>query len=550
MPTAQVHPPLAHIRPTTAGGYAELELLRALADGLGEGFHLFHGVNWTALGQAGDQHGELDIVVVNTAGHVALLEVKAGEVAVEHEKLWKDYGGHRRDIAIQTKRQHGSVMHRLRHNGLEVYVMHLLVLPHMRVEAMGTIAYPRERIADALDCQNLAGHLLRTLGRGTPEADRQARVCAFFANALPVQPEVSSLASTLQRQARAQADGLATWVPRIHAPSGVVRVQGTAGSGKTQLALALLRQARSRGQAAAYVCFNRPLADRMQLHVPPGVEVASFHQLCWQAANPTPAPHTAPDYAALERGYGQATRAAGPDLDLLVIDELQDLQPDWIASLAHRVRSDGQLMLLDDPDQHLYDDRHAVDIPGAVLVTCDDNHRSPRQIVATVNALHLTARPIRACSPLEGRPPDIRRYDPAPDAPEGQQLLAQTVAAVRHCQHLGHPLDHIVVLCWRGREQSRLLGLDRLGHGLTLARYTGQYDAQGVPIWRDGDLRIDTLRRFKGQSAPAVVLTEVDFDTLTPLNRRLLFVGLTRAQMHVEWVLSAAAERAVATALR
>ena len=36
---------------------------------------------------------------------------------------------------------------------------------------------------------------------------------------------------------------MSLWVPRITSPSGVIRIQGTAGSGKTQLALQLLSDA-------------------------------------------------------------------------------------------------------------------------------------------------------------------------------------------------------------------------------------------------------------------------------------------------------------------
>jgi ATP-dependent exoDNAse (exonuclease V) beta subunit len=50
---------------------------------------------------------------------------------------------------------------------------------------------------------------------------------------------------------------------------------------------------------------------------------------------------------------------------------------------------------------------------------------------------------------------------------------------------------------------------------------------------------IDSVRRFKGQAAPAVVLTECDIAQQDDMNRRLLFVGLTRARVHLEWVISA-----------
>ena len=57
------------------------------------------------------------------------------------------------------------------------------------------------------------------------------------------------------------------------------------------------------------------------------------------------------------------------------------------------------------------------------------------------------------------------------------------------------------------------------------------------------------MRRFKGQSAPAVVLTECDVPDLTPLDRRLLFVGLTRARLHLEWVVSERTAAAIASTI-
>jgi hypothetical protein len=71
---------------------------------------------------------------------------------------------------------------------------------------------------------------------------------AFFENRFRVVPDVSALAGRLQQQASRLSSGLATWVPPIDVPSGVIRVVGTAGSGKTQLALRLLRDADAAGQ--------------------------------------------------------------------------------------------------------------------------------------------------------------------------------------------------------------------------------------------------------------------------------------------------------------
>jgi superfamily I DNA and RNA helicase len=53
--------------------------------------------------------------------------------------------------------------------------------------------------------------------------------------------------------------------------------------------------------------------------------------------------------------------------------------------------------------------------------------------------------------------------------------------------------------------------------------------------WR---LRVDSVFRFKGQAADAVVITEVDFADLGTRERRRLFVALTRARLQAALVTS------------
>ena len=72
-------------------------------------------------------------------------------------------------------------------------------------------------------------------------------------------------------------------------------------------------------------------------------------------------------------------------------------------------------------------------------------------------------------------------------------------------------------------------------------QFTGQYTADSEPIWTEGDLLTESVYRFKGQSAPAVVFTEIDFDDMSDKDRKKLFVGLTRAQMAVEVVIAPSA---------
>ena len=552
---ARVTPPIHTIKAMSPGQYTEIGVLRRLANELPGTFELFHSVDWTQVQPTGDRHGEIDVIVLNQSGDLALLEIKAGELKFSEQGLFKDYGGNLRNVGTQVQWQFRGIQHRLRAAGLDVRLMHFLVLPDATVSTeAASVGFPRERLLDSTDCQDLGGVILGRLGSGQPSELRN-RVQAFLMDRLECKVEVANLAGNLQSWTRFLSEGLTQWVPRIQAPSRIVRIQGTAGSGKTQLALSLLRQAVAQGRRAAYICFNRPLADHMREIAPSPCEVQTFHQLCWQhepaqdaSAQPDQA-ETNVTAADLERAVGlyrNHMETSAADLDLLIIDELQDFTEDWLQILVGRLRALASpedsgtqrqnpegLYLLDDPDQCLYPDRTELDITEAVVVTCRDNHRSPARVVDVINHLGLVQPPITARSPLDGALPVFRTWKSAsPDA-----MKARTTNAIQSCLDKGFEIDQIAVLTWRGLERSQLLKSDQLAKW-RVTRFTGQYDKQQRPLYTEGDLRLETLRRFKGQSAPAIVLTEIDEETWTDLHRRMLFVGMTRATLHLEIVLS------------
>jgi hypothetical protein len=275
--------------------------------------------------------------------------------------------------------------------------------------------------------------------------------------------------------------------------------------------------------------------------VPVTSQAETFHQMadrmCRAASQPV-------DYAAdgafaALAGQAQALLANRPaDLDLLVLDELQDLQPEWAQALTQRVKPEGRLILLEDPEQQLYADREPFAVEGEAVITSNENFRSPRALVRLCNLLRLTQEPVEPLGPHEGTVPDPVTYaDP-------RGLLNATRQAVQRCLDLGFALEDVAVITLRGRGSSALLKLDQLGLW-QLRRFTGAYDEQANPMWTPGPLLADTVYRFKGQSAPAVVLTECDFEQWDEKARRSLFVGLTRARVHLEWVVSPRVERLV-----
>ena len=433
---------------------------------------------------------------------------------------------------------------RLKQAGLHAQLSSCLVLPDFRVGDAHIVAISRERIIDASEYGQLGSRACELLAQGGDHNSDPDALRRFLENVFQVAIDLRVLGDHVRRTSRRLAEGLATWVPRIQAPAGMVRIQATAGSGKTQLALRLLNDAVVAGQRALYVCFNRTLADHITHIAPAGARIASFHELCvdhWRSGGEEPG-FTDPDiYRQLAERYAAGAATAAPRYDLLVIDEGQDFEPAWVGSLLPQLMDDGRLYLLEDDAQRLYP-RDGFELEGAVTITCSDNFRSPRAIVDMINALGLSPRPVDARTPYDGELPTFRVYD------DVATLRTATVAAVEALRERGIALDDIVVLCGRGHENSQLLAGDRLG-AWTLRRFQRRYGADGEQVWSDGELLAETVHRFKGRSAAGVVLTEFDFAELDDGARQRLFVGLTRAHLAAEIVLSRRAEAAIAARL-
>lgn len=539
---AQIHPSLPLNAPLNAGEYRERDILSQLMDGLPAGFDIFHNLQWSSV-SAGEQHiGELDIVIVSPIGHLLILEVKAGDLEVSDGQLVKNYGQRGTTVVQnQTRRQHGALLSRLKDNGLAaIRIESLLVLPDYRVSSEG-LGFARERIVDASDIDQLCSRARSVFASTSLSAHDRQRVMDFLSNRFAVLPDVASHIGQLQQASTHLSSGLATWVPKISHPDQTFVIEATAGSGKTQLALALLRKAAATGKRAGYVCFNRPLADHLAKLAPTAAEVTNFHQLCrdvFETKGQVADFSQSKMLTIMVDHYLEVAEQLEPKWDLLIIDESQDFEHAWVESLLPLLKENGYLYVMGDPAQQLYE-RESFEMPNGVRVQCMDNFRSPRRVVELINQLGLMPEPILARSVYAGELPHFNTY-----AFGHVNSLTALNARLQVLWDEGFTPEQVVVVTWGGINSSLALKQERLGGELT-QRFTGQYDSAGNPIWTPGKLRVESLYRFKGQSAPAVVLCEVDFDQLTDKDKRKLFVGFTRGQMRVDVVLSEPAAQAL-----
>ncbi len=528
----------------TPGQWVERDVVLHLARQLPDGFALYHSVDFSFVDDQ-QRYGEVDAVVLSPLGHLLLIEIKSGQMLSREQRLQKVYGGRTVDVGQQARLQRNGLRQGLDAAGLQaVRLNHLLVLPDQRVEA-GTVAYPRERIVDAGEMEELAQRVLNAL---PSQGDAQSVIDAthvFLSNHFRVAPDPAFHIGQVVEGTRRLADGLATWVPRIYPPNGLLVVDGTAGSGKTQLALALLNEADCLHQRAAYFCFNRPLADHVARLASPRTRVNTFHESGIEALRrqgEEPDFNEAGVFERAEKALQADCEQAGPSLDLLVIDEYQDFEPRWVETLIGLAKPSARVVLMGDPAQALYE-RESFELPEATVVRCDDNFRTPRRVVDTINLLRLASRPIHARSPWTGDLPEFVAW-----ANRDEHGLAATERVLSQLTAEGVSTADTVLLSWRGLHRSKVLQQDKLS-GHPLRRFTGTFDGSGNPKWSEGALLADTIMRFKGQSAPVVVLCEVDFESLTEARQRL-FVGLTRATWRVVIVLSPRAHAVLQNAIQ
>ena len=530
---AQLLPDLSASLMYSRGYWREIDVLRQLQRTLPDGYEIFHSVDWHSLHHGQDCHGEIDLVVMNPAGALLLVEVKSGEVELREGSLYKRYDDAEREVGVQIKVQYAAMRQLLKQAGIETALINCLVLPDFTLGYDYIVAIPRERIFDASDFPDLADKLQQLLPPGDAH-ERATQLRAFLSNHLNVVPDVAVMHGQLKQASRAIADGLATWVPRMQAPSNSFRIQATAGSGKTQLALKLLGDAAERQQRARYVCFNRPLADHMAKLAPACSAVSTFHALCIEhlrQGGATPDFTDAKIFDQAATAYLAALETFDADFDVLIVDEAQDFEPAWVNGLLSQLRDEGRFYLLEDSDQSLYP-RTPFDVPDAVSINCMDNFRSPQRVCHAINAFGLSHQPVRPRSPWVGDFPEIHQYDGSVD-----DLLHQTGRAIDALLARHIPISDIAVLSFKGHAHSALLQRSQLA-GFQTRRYAGTFTVDGVPAWTDGEVLLESVYRFKGQSAPAVILTEVDFEQLSRTERAKLFVGMTRGLLSVSLVVS------------
>lgn len=513
----------------------EIETLKALARDLPDDYSVYHGVHWAHPTATGKTAGEVDFVIVNRSGDVLVIEQKDGGLEETGQGLVKRYANGAQSVTSQIERNCWNLVDRFKRQvgtDAKLAIDHLIYCPDHTVVNVSGPGIDMARIVDASAKACLAEHVVDLLGPGSESKDNWAEiVCDFFAQTFRVLPDVSSYVASQDRVYLRMLEGMGEAIGKIEFSPYRLRVVGTAGCGKSQLTISYCRREIANGRKPILLCFNRPLADKLGELVPDGARVDTYYGFCKKTLESlTPGLTIRPTQ---EPGFWREVQdqLVGVDIpeetlfDTLIVDEGQDFKQEWWEILQLFLREDTSVLWLEDPLQNLRQTAE-LELDGFVTYREDANFRTPvtiGEVIREALGVDFTQR-----NQLPGLGVHVEPYD---KPGEQQRIVAHRINELRRS---GFSNEEIVLVSCRGMSSSAFRDCEKIG-GVPVRRFTGEYTPEGDQIYTDGKLYWDTIYRFKGQQAPAVILVDVD-ETLgdSEYARRVLYCGMTRATVRLE----------------
>jgi len=291
-----------------------------------------------------------------------------------------------------------------------------------------------------------------------------------------------------------------------------ILVRGAAGTGKSLLAMNDAIRAASKGLETLLLCFNRPLADMLQKETEgiANLTVNSFHGFAHQAIHSSGLSIEIDQDEDIPYHLVQAAEFLKLSFDVLIIDEAQDFLSDWWDALEQIVSKDrGRLHIFADSAQNLYYGNGLERFSSFTPVLLEVNCRNTLEIASHVNRCGFLDSAVRGAHGMEPLFEEVADWEGV------RTFIAKYLVEWTTQLGLGH--GEIVVLSDSAKLADALFG-SRLG----------QFE---MGDGRNGSIKVDTIRRFKGLEAEAVlcIFDPLDKKALQPVElRRHAYVGFSR----------------------
>lgn len=321
-------------------------------------------------------------------------------------------------------------------------------------------------------------------------------------------------------------------------------VQGSAGTGKTMIAIESAIRSAAAGKSVFLTCYNRLIGEWMQDQVEDGEEritVSNLHGYLYELSRGF-------DYDTSQQGQQEFFSMYLPALltdifrkgickqfDKLIIDEGQDLIRSEYLSLFDSMLAGG----LANGNWEIYGDfeRQAIyaqlsreemlELIGRFVKPTNfllrTNCRNTKQIGEETALVSGFASPPFLLEYLEGIPVEYAFYK---DMPEQRELVAEQL---RRISTVGLLRGDLIVLSPRKLENSAAQSIP--GFVVREVKHAGEYSA--VP----GQVDFATIQSYKGMERNYVILTDIE-DLSGEAAKSLLYVGMSRAKYGLSVMIS------------
>jgi hypothetical protein len=494
---------------------AERGVVQKLLDRLDESWVVIPNVRV----KIGNEDSEIDIAVASPDRGLVIIEVKGGIISIR-DGQWFQYDVRmNRSPDEQIMKAKHALVKRLKAMGFSIpSIVDVVSLPDVRNTPDIGIGpgLPLERVLDGNVLDDPVDFFAALIRDHSPtKIDR----FEAFLQALVPTIELDGRVGRASPAAMRLLDEATTErldVLRALGDQRRVLVTGGPGTGKTWLLLDWARRAAARGDRAAVICFNRPIADRLAaILADESILVTTYHGLIMDHLIPDHGLQVpegarsdywdvAPTELLIERMDTIAER-----FDTFIVDEGQDLRPLWLDTLEQLLDPQGpqRILMTADTRQTIYIEEHEWRPPeGAQELPLEINLRSTRSVASVISNLG-------GPRPLDRAPAGLKTaFLKAGGAKEVVKRVRRRIDELVH--DFGVPHSEIIVLTTRTTLRDAI-------------RESSNDDLQLV-AWEqrdEGVVACETVHRTKGLEATAVILATLD----DPIDDQLVYVGASRA---------------------
>ncbi|MDA0350419.1 MAG: ATP-dependent helicase [Verrucomicrobia bacterium] len=513
---------------------AEARVYRSLRDQLSEDVTVLYSVPWIETSKSGSTDGETDFVVIDPSRGVLALEVKGGTSEVGPGGRWSTRGANGAIVPIKNPFQQGvkskNVLRRQIHSitGVDTDSMvfgHCVALPDTYASPgnLGLDA-PNEILLVEGDFESVEGKINSIFEYWSDREHRMLPTDIVDLITSRIFPR-QVIGPSLGVEVRYAEERIIELTKQQCRYLGFLRnqrrvcIEGSAGTGKTVLALEKAKQLAADGVPTLLTCFNNQLAARLAFATEdlPNLTVQTFHDTCVKFAE-----EAGLELPADSSGFNsEFFDVKLPELMLraidlvpdrrfgaVVIDEAQDLQPEWWELLELLLDDDdGWLWAFRDSGQNLYG--RESELPARMSAY------PLQQNVRNTQKIHAAAAPFAPgdhgiCIGPDGG--DVR-YEFATNPSAVRSVVGRALHRLINDEGLNR--EDVIVLTATSTANSAMSGVDRVG----------SFDLKAFGEEGSG-IAVESVWRFKGLERPAVIVTDITEGTRDALR----YVAMTRAR--------------------